>query len=240
MRYSTRRDWCAVLFALVLPTFVTLAYFVWADGLDPGLSQAIYAVAKVIQFGFPIAWVLLVQRHRPQLWPISWRGSGLGVAFGVAVVLGAFGLYHSWLKTADFFVAGIEPIKDQIADMGLNSRWAFTATGIFYGLCHSFLEEYYWRWFVFDQLKRLVPLWPAIVVSALGFMAHHVLVIGTFFGMLSPVTWILSLSVAVGGAFWAWLYHRSDSLVGPWLGHALVDAGIFLIGYDLAKTLFVD
>ena len=29
---------------------------------------------------------------------------------------------------------------------------------------------------------------------------------------------------------WAWLYHRSGSLLGPWLGHALVDAAIF-VGY---------
>jgi membrane protease YdiL (CAAX protease family) len=37
----------------------------------------------------------------------------------------------------------------------------------------------------------------------------------------------------VGGAFWAWLYHRSRSLWGPWLSHALVDATIFVIGWDL-------
>ena len=35
------------------------------------------------------------------------------------------------------------------------------------------------------------------------------------------------------GVVWALLYYRSKSLWGPWLSHAIVDAGIFAIGYDL-------
>ena len=150
---------------------------------------------------------------------VSSRGVVLGVIFGVAVLGAALGLYHGWLKSAEFFTAGIAPIQTKVAELGISSPWKFTALGVFYSLCHSFLEEYYWRWFVFDQLKRLVPLLPAILLSAVGFMAHHVLVVSTFFGMGSPITWFLSLSVAVGGVFWAWLYDRSGSLLGPWLGH---------------------
>jgi len=232
------RDWPAVLFALGLPTLVTLVYFVWSDGFDAGLRQAIYGVAKVVQFGFPIFWVCVIQRHRPQLWPIKFSGVALGVGFGVVILVAALGLYYSWLKSADFFTAGIGPMQEKIADMGLDCPWKFAALGIFYSLFHSLLEEYYWRWFVFDQLKRLVPLWLAIVISALGFMAHHVIVIGAFFGMASPLTWLLSVAVATGGVFWAWLYHRSGSLIGPWLGHLLVDAAIFVIGYDIARGLF--
>ena len=40
-------------------------------------------------------------------------------------------------------------------------------------------------------------------------------------------------AVAVGGAFWAWLYQRSGSLAGPWLSHLVADAGIFFVGYQL-------
>ncbi len=234
-----RRDWFAVLFALGLPTLVTLVYFVWSEGLDAGLRQAIFGIAKVVQFGFPIFWVWVVQRHRPQLWPVSLSGIALGIGFGLGILAAALGLYHGWLKSAEFFIAGIGPIQDKIADLGLDAPWKFAALGVFYSLFHSLLEEYYWRWFVFDQLKRLVPLWPAILISALGFMAHHILVIGTFFGYGSPLTWLLSAAVATGGLFWAWLYDRSGSLLGPWLGHLFVDAAIFVIGYDIASGLFV-
>jgi membrane protease YdiL (CAAX protease family) len=67
-------------------------------------------------------------------------------------------------------------------------------------------------------------------------MAHHVLVIGFYFGWTAPETWLFSFAVAIGGAVWAWLYHKSRSLVGPWLSHLLVDAAIFAVGYDLGHV----
>jgi len=66
-----------------------------------------------------------------------------------------------------------------------------------------------------------------------------VILLATYFGWLSPWTYLLSLGVAVGGIFWAWLYHRSGSLYGPWLSHLLIDAAIFVVGYDLVSDLFL-
>jgi membrane protease YdiL (CAAX protease family) len=42
-----------------------------------------------------------------------------------------------------------------------------------------------------------------------------------------------SLSVAGGGVVWAWLYERTGSIYPAWVSHLLVDAGLFVIGYDL-------
>jgi membrane protease YdiL (CAAX protease family) len=39
--------------------------------------------------------------------------------------------------------------------------------------------------------------------------------------------------VAVGGAVWAWLYQRTNSVYAPWISHLVVDASLFVIGYDL-------
>jgi membrane protease YdiL (CAAX protease family) len=128
--------------------------------------------------------------------------------------------------------------KQKVSGMGVNSLWKYAALGVAYALFHSFMEEYYWRWFVFGQLERLVSTPTAIAVSALGFMAHHVIVLATYFGWAAPATWIFSLCVAVGGAVWAWAYHRGGSLLSPWISHGFVDAAIFLIGYDLANSSF--
>lgn len=231
------RDWVAVIFALALPTVVTLAYFVLADGYSSQTQQAVYGIAKTLQFAFPIAYVLLIQRERPRLFPVTSNGIGLGLAFGLAIAGAMLALFHFGLKDAPFFDGPEGEMRDKITDMDLDSSSMFIGAGVFYSLIHSLLEEYYWRWFVFGQLRSLTRLLPAIVVSSLGFMAHHVLVIGTYFGYFSPVTWVFSLCVAVGGSFWAWLYHRSGSLLGPWLSHLLVDAAIFAVGYQIAGSL---
>ena len=66
---------------------------------------------------------------------------------------------------------------------------------------------------------------------------HHVIVLATYFGIGAPVTWIFSLAIAVGGAFWAWLYHRSGSLVGPWLSHVLGAAAMFWMGSEIFQKM---
>jgi len=221
-----------------LPTVVTLAYFVWAKNLPSWAQQTVYSGAKIVQFGFPIFWVCWIQKRRPRPFPVSMRGARIGFVFGMVVVIAALILYFGWLRSADFFTLGAALMRQKMVDLGLDQAWKFAAVGVFYSVCHSLMEEYYWRWFVFGQLRRLTPLWLAVVVSSLGFMAHHVLVVGTYFGFFSAATWLFSLAIAIGGAFWAWLYDRTATLVGPWIGHLLIDAVIFWVGYDIARVLF--
>ena len=50
-----------------------------------------------------------------------------------------------------------------------------------------------------------------------------------------PLALFFSLCVAVGGAFWGWLYHQTGSLYAPWASHLLIDAGIMAVGYDMVR-----
>lgn len=109
------------------------------------------------------------------------------------------------------------------------------ALAIFYTLCHSFLEEYYWRWFVFGGLRKYAADWLANVISSLGFMAHHVILLAVYLGWDSPLTWLFSASIAIGGMFWAWLYARQGTLMMSWFSHALVDAAIFGLGFWIVR-----
>ena len=58
------------------------------------------------------------------------------------------------------------------------------------------------------------------------------IVIGQFFDSW-VVIGVLSVGIALGGAFWAWLYERTRSLYGPWLSHLLIDAALMAIGYQM-------
>lgn len=227
-----------VALAIVFPSLVTLAYFVWLA--DAGAAkQAAYAVGKLLQFAFPVAWLLWVA---PASIGVSWpdgRGIGGGLLFGLLVSAAMAVLYRLWLKPAGLFGGRVrEEIVAKLRGFGLTRLGRYAALGVFYALGHSLLEEYYWRWFVFGELRELAPLWAAIAVSSLGFMAHHVILLGVYFGWASPATVLFSAAVAVGGAVWAWLYADSGSLAGPWLSHLLVDAAIFAIGYDVARDEF--
>ena len=232
---SNLKDGAAVAFALIFPSLVTWVYFVWLAGDSAGVQQASYSVGKAIQFGFPLVWVVVVQRQRLRWERPGTAGLPSGVGFGVLVVAAMLLMYHVFLKPAGLFAGAADAVHGKVKGFGVDSITKYAALGLFYSVGHSFLEEYYWRWFVFAQLRRLASLRTAIAMSSLGFMAHHVVVLATFFGWGSPATYLFSFAIAGGGAVWAWLYARTDSIYGPWLSHLLVDAGIFLIGYDMVK-----
>ncbi len=239
--------------AIALPTLVTWVYFVALTDCAATVQQTAYGVGKAIQFGLPIAWMFLCYRkgersfrtwqnvgleglRQPQEIDVAAArrmGVGVGVGFGVFVALSIFlGFY--WILTP-LGLADVLAVKvgEKVAGLAIDSALKFALLGTFYALVHSFMEEYYWRWFVFNRLRRYVRLWPAILISSFGFMAHHVILMATFLGWESPLTYLISATVAIGGMTWAWLYQRSGKLIWSWVSHMIVDAAIFALGYVL-------
>ncbi|HEV3417623.1 MAG TPA: CPBP family intramembrane glutamic endopeptidase, partial [Pirellulales bacterium] len=246
------------LFALAFPTCFTWVYFVALENSAPWAQQAAWLIGKGIQFAFPLAWVFLETIRKPPAergtvpvfsadsekgdsprrflqrlrWPApTGRGMMLGLGLGAVVAGIMLAGYFGGLAHSDFFAHASDVLRNKLPAFGIDSPTRMIALGVFYSAIHSFLEEYYWRWFVFGQLRRLVPLPAAIVASSLAFMGHHVIVLLIYL----PWPWAAAASacVAVGGALWAWLYQRSGSIYAPWLSHLLIDAAIFAIGYEM-------
>lgn len=227
------------MFACLAPTVVTWIYFDLLLGHP--WQQAAYAVGKVIQFGFPVVFVLLLKRRLSEagiatVEPPEKRWSPqvsitIGIAMGAIVAVLMFAIYRLVLPDALLASLG-EEVKRRTDGFGVGSSMAFIGLGLFYALFHSFMEEYYFRWFIFGQLRHITKLAPAVLISGLSFMAHHVIVLAHYFGP-SLLTALLSLSIAMGGFIWAWQYEKSRSLLGPWISHLIVDAGIFAIGYHM-------
>jgi membrane protease YdiL (CAAX protease family) len=221
----------------LFPTLATWIYFILLSG-RPQMG-AVYAATKVVQFAFPLVWVIACERQPIRLARPQRAGMGQGLVLGVAVLTATLALYYGCLKSSDLLVGAGAEIAAKMAGFGIDSLEKYLALAVFLTLLHSLLEEYYWRWFVFGRLNQSVPFAWAVVVSSMGFMAHHVLVIGEYLKGYGVYTWCFSLCVAVGGASWAWIYRRTRSLYGPWLSHLLVDAGLMWIGYDLWRSTAV-
>jgi membrane protease YdiL (CAAX protease family) len=239
---ATWADRVVVSVAMLIPSIVTWVYFIWLADRESAGQQLVFAVGKSAQFALPVAWIALTQPGRlglgrPKLRSATLDG-GLGIGFGLAFVATMMVVYLAILKPEGGFDEVTPRIHEKVRGFGVDSTLSYLALAAFYALIHSGLEEYYWRWFVFGQLCRFQPMGVAAGISSLGFMAHHVILLGFYFGFASPWAYVFSLSVAVGGLFWAWLYHRTNSIYSPWISHLIVDAGIFLVGYDIVGALF--
>ncbi len=194
---------------------------------------------------FPIAWVWLFDRSFLKQKPVtatSWKEQSgrsrdlwLGIGFSFLVVVSMFVIYFGFLQSTEMAAMMVPQVRAKTIGTGIDTNLKFLALGIFYALCHSFLEEYYWRWFVFGYLRKHLSVIASITISSLAFMAHHVVLLGVFFGPTSPLTYLFAFAVGIGGAFWAWLYWATGSLRAAWISHLIVDAGIFTLGYFLVR-----
>ncbi len=233
------RERAALAFALLFPLFMAWVYFVYVPGDEPRADPAFiaaYGLGKLVQFLFPVLYVACVDRAALRPARPTPRGLGPGVAFAGLVAAALFALYFGGLGSSALLADTPGRVFSRLRSFGRDTPAGFVQVAAFLCLFHSLFEEYYWRWFVFGRLKQTLPVAAAVVVSSAGFMLHHVVVLGVFFpGRFWALAVPLSVCVAVGGAFWAYLYHRTGSLLAAWVSHALVDAAILVVGYAMLR-----
>jgi membrane protease YdiL (CAAX protease family) len=193
----------------------------------------VYATAKVIQAALPLVGWWLLGMPRRAAWSLDGRTVRAGLTSGVTLAAGVFALYYGVFRGTAWVEAARPAIEHRLAAFGATSWVGFLAIGLGLSLVHSLFEEYYWRWFVFDALAERIPLSAAFAVSGLAFAAHHVIVIDRLLSGAPAMAVALALTVAAGGAFWAWQRHRYRSLLAPWIGHACVDLAVFWVGWEV-------
>jgi uncharacterized protein len=160
-----------------------------------------------------LSWRLLGPR-RPQAWHV-----GIGVAAGV----GGFLAVNVLVLTLRALFGPVDPPEQQVlselAAGGLTTLFAVVAAVVMAPL----LEEVVFRGVLFQAMKRRTGLWPAAIVTSLLFAIVHVEVSQPIYS---------SAFVLLGLAF-AWLMHRTGSLVVPIVGHATFNAisvGLTIVG----------
>lgn len=228
---KTTRDILIVLFALFFPTVLTWAYFILGSRLDEGVSKIIFGVGKTLQFAFPVLITAFVLKERVLMRKFNTRGLVVGGIFGLVVALAIFFIGYAWSNAGDpLFLRLKGELLARLEQFGLANPAAFAVVFVFYSVCHSGLEEYYWRWFACGRLAKFMPFVPAALIANAAFMLHHILLLGVYFGYGAWQTYFCSFGVFVGGLVWQAIYRKTDSVYGAWLSHGFIDAGIFAVG----------
>ena len=212
---NTRRlsaaAWLGLAFAMTFPTVMAAIYFLALGGGEKAnpAQQLAYSVGKIVQFTFPLAFVLVADRRWPRPHRPTSDGLALGLGFGVLVACAMLGLYFGWLANSALLASTPALVRGKMFEFHITTPSAYFGLAAFIVVVHSLLEEYYWRWFIFDRLSRGLGDDSAAVVSGLAFMGHHVVVLHVYFpGQFLTAVVPFSLGIAVGGMVWAWLFRR--------------------------------
>lgn len=232
-RNQNKLRWLLVLPALIIPLFASLFYFIWFSGTTFG--KATYVGTKVFTLLWPfiaVKWILK-ENFFDDPRPIKRRESLIiGTVFGILTTVVMIVMYL-YTPPGEMIRDNAEVIVKKIDELGVQKYFILFA--IFISFAHSALEEFFWRLFGFGQMRKLVSVAMAILIAAIGFSLHHIVVLSEYVSL--PLAFMFGACVGLGGAVWSWIYHRTNSLLGAWISHMIVDLGIMWIGWDLLSKV---
>ena len=239
-------SWSPIIIAALAPTVAAALYIHAADSTS--LVQIIYFSSKALIFSFPAVWWLIVERRsraanfssrgfadgenvaqfeHPRELKLAARGDiALGVGSGALIGASLWCMYLVIFRG----VIDADALTERVRRFGMYEHYLLYT--MFLSIINSGLEEYYWRWFVFGRLRAKVGVPSAVVLSSVAFAAHHFVALHNFLGS-AALAGLFSVGIAVGGATWAWHYHRTGRLRGVWVSHCLVDIAALSIGYHI-------
>ena len=234
-----KRSQAALLVLLIVAPIQlvgTTAAMVWFP--DSAAAKVGFGVAKVLLMLAPLAWLVGVEKVRPRV--PRWSGRGMvaahvtGLLIFAAIAAGYYTLGRHWIDAA--------LMRDKVRAMGVAHPWLYLAGALYWCTINSLLEEYFWRWFVFERLRDVLRSarnarladprnLAAAVIASLLFTAHHVVALRVYFDW--NVALLGSLGVFVGGLTWSLIYLRYRNIYAAYVSHVYADLIIFYLGYRL-------
>ena len=194
---------------------------------DIELGKAIWLLAKIWLIVLPVVWLLYVDGGKLSWSPTSKKGVIAG--FVAAISVGAV-ILGTYLIAKDSVIDPVQ-VKELMIELGISSPAKFLIFASSMSLLNSLMEEYVWRWFVFSKFKVLFGAKPAIVLSAIFFTIHHVVIVWSLGSLW--IVFLGSIGLFAGGVIWAWLYNKYNSIWPGWICHVAADTAIMWVGWWL-------
>ncbi len=226
------RTWACVILAMILPFCGALFYFSILN--ESLVARGLYSAVKVFTVVWPIVAVYWIRVRRRAAGPLSSDRHVIALPLGLlsGVVIGGSIVALFNLTPAKGYILEMAPqLREKIEFFGVNSIGTYFAWCIFLAGLHSLIEEFFWRWFVFETLLTIVSRPTAYGLAAFSFALHHYVICWQYVSPIGAI--IFGTAVGVGGLIWCWMVNRQGTLAGAWLSHALVDAAIFVVGYQV-------
>lgn len=198
-----------------------------------GILQPGYAIKSAIKIAaFLLLPFLLSRAYRDlvfrSLFHPKKKGLIVSVLLGVGIyvlILGAYfliGPYFDFSGIADSLTANAGVTKDN-----------FLFVSLYISFVNSFLEEFFFRGFIFSNLKCTAGRLFAYLFSASIFSLYHVAIM---IGWFSPILFLLVMAgLMAGGVIFNWLNEKTDTLYCSWLTHMFANFAINTIGFLLLK-----
>lgn len=104
----------------------------------------------------------------------------------------------------------------------------FLRIALYISFVNSLLEEFFFRGFLFLNLKRISGRSFAYIISALLFSLYHVAIMGNWF---NPILFIVAMiGLFTGALIFNYLNEKSGNIFNSWIVHMMANLSINTVG----------
>lgn len=123
----------------------------------------------------------------------------------------------------------LDSIKNILAENLKVNKDNFIYVALYISFINSLLEEFFFRGFIFLNLKKLIISKYAYIISALAFAIYHVAIMGSWF---SPIIFLLAMAgLFIGGLIFNYLNESNENIYSSWLVHMMANFAINTVGF---------
>jgi len=215
----------------LIPLIATALFCCAAMALVDGVIRPGYAAKSAIKLAlFLLLPVILSRFDRDirlrELFRLRRKGFALALALGAAVYAVILGAYFLLIPYFDF-----SPIASLLSENAGVNRGNFLFVSLYISFVNSLLEEFFFRGFLFLNLRRRSGRTFAYLFSAVLFAAYHA---AMMIGWFSPALYVLAmLGLTAGGVIFNALNERQGTVYTSWLVHMFANFAINTVGFIL-------
>lgn len=202
--------------------FMAITDAIWQPG------YAIKSVLKIIAFLFiPICYSYMNKNIQlKSLFAVQLKGIIHAVLIGIGV--------YAFILTCYFTIGTFFDFSQVTGALNKNvgvNKNNFILVAIYISFVNSLLEEFFFRGFVFMNLKKMASRKFAYLVSSLAFAIYHVAMMIGWFSI-----WLFLLLLAaliVAGVIFNWLNEKQENIYTSWFVHMFANFSINTVGFIL-------
>lgn len=150
-----------------------------------------------------------------------WKALGFGAVFAL-VYITAFSIAKGYID--------LESIVLHLMEAASTNRSNIVGIGIYIIFINSLIEEFYWRGFIFKEMKSFGKT-AAYIITGVGFTFHHVMFYYNWFNL--PIFIIATLGLIAYSIISCYIFEKTD-LFSSWTAHIFAD----IIQIGIAARLF--
>lgn len=199
------------------------------------VNYLIKTIGKVVLFtSIPYIYIRYIQKltinNSIRLNKLDKKGIKLGVSFGIASFIIILLSYYFLSSFIDF-----QGIVNELETKSQITAGNFILVGLYITFGNSFLEEFFFRGFIFLNLYKLNYKKSAYIYSSILFALYHIAIFKTWFNIW--LTGLALFSLVIIGFVFNWLNTKSGNFLNSWIVHILADSAIIIIGLRLFRLI---